>query len=326
MRIKKTLQPFVDGELIKFGFGNSSLERSLPFSANMVSLIRKLDSSIVYKVDLSYEEQELVEKMLNMGLLTSNEYGDSKYSRNYNFYEWIDTSSNLDPSIYQEKLAKSHVLIVGAGGIGSTISEILVRLGIGHLTIVDFDIVESSNLTRQSSFTKMDIGSQKLNVLKKYLESIGDAHIDTIEKKITSFQDLEECYLHDSFNVVVCCADTPRIQIDYWFDELTEKYKIPLLIGSYASTVVNYLAIQPGKTISLKDFYDRYAVTDDQLLDNDYITSVIAPISYLAASMISFKIFDVLTGLVDLPFYMQLDCLDWKVVTLDESEVDETDA
>lgn len=127
--------------------------------------------------------------------------------------------------------------------------------------------------------------------------------------------------LADSFDVVVCSADTPRIKIDYWFGELTEKYSIPLVIGSYASTVVNYLAVQPGKTMSLKNFYDQYAVTDDQLLEHEYITSVISPISYLAASVISLKIFDILTELIKLPFYMRLDCLDWKVVTLHEEEM-----
>lgn len=49
----------------------------------------------------------------------------------------------------QEKLLRSHVAIVGAGGLGGTVFEILVRYGVGKITIVDFDDFEEANLNRQ---------------------------------------------------------------------------------------------------------------------------------------------------------------------------------
>ena len=57
----------------------------------------------------------------------------------------------------QKKLLKSSVLIVGAGGLGSTIAIYLAALGIGKIGIIDKDSVEISNLTRQIIFTTKDI-------------------------------------------------------------------------------------------------------------------------------------------------------------------------
>ena len=48
-----------------------------------------------------------------------------------------------------EKLAAAHVTIAGAGGLGSNIAIALTRIGVGHLTLIDFDTVELSNLNRQ---------------------------------------------------------------------------------------------------------------------------------------------------------------------------------
>ncbi|WP_422937102.1 HesA/MoeB/ThiF family protein [Streptococcus ruminicola] len=53
--------------------------------------------------------------------------------------------------------------------MGSTVVEILARLGIGIFVIVDFDVVEESNLTRQSGFTKNDVGKSKVEVIKKHI-------------------------------------------------------------------------------------------------------------------------------------------------------------
>tara|TARA_Y100000590_G_scaffold170426_1_gene195067 strand:- start:445 stop:1197 length:753 start_codon:yes stop_codon:yes gene_type:complete len=71
----------------------------------------------------------------------------------------------------QKKLAKSSVLIVGAGGLGSPVAIYLTALGVGKIGIIDYDKVEISNLARQIIFTKNDIKKKKsttaINKLKK---------------------------------------------------------------------------------------------------------------------------------------------------------------
>ena len=61
----------------------------------------------------------------------------------------------------QEKLTKSHVLIVGAGGLGSPAALYLAASGVGKLTICDFDTVDLTNLQRQIIHTTQSVGSNK---------------------------------------------------------------------------------------------------------------------------------------------------------------------
>lgn len=56
----------------------------------------------------------------------------------------------------QKKISEKHVLMVGCGALGSANAEMLVRAGIGKLTIIDRDYVEYSNLQRQTLFTEQD--------------------------------------------------------------------------------------------------------------------------------------------------------------------------
>lgn len=68
-------------------------------------------------------------------------------------------------------LQQTHVAIAGLGGLGSNVAVWLARLGIGHLTLIDFDKVELSNLNRQYYFLQ-DIGEYKATALQKLLRQI----------------------------------------------------------------------------------------------------------------------------------------------------------
>ena len=72
----------------------------------------------------------------------------------------------------QEKIKNATVTILGLGAIGSKSAELLTRAGIGSLTLIDRDIVEESNLQRQSLFTEEDINQPKAIVAKNHLEKI----------------------------------------------------------------------------------------------------------------------------------------------------------
>lgn len=61
----------------------------------------------------------------------------------------------------QERIAASNVLIVGAGGLGSPVITYLAAAGVGHICVVDGDIVELSNLQRQIVFSTSDLGRKK---------------------------------------------------------------------------------------------------------------------------------------------------------------------
>src|SRR4029079_18222325 len=83
------------------------------------------------------------------------------------------------------RLLDSHALIVGCGALGSAIADTLARAGIGTLTIVDRDVVELTNLQRQTLFTESDVESAmpKAEAAKARLSQINSsitihAHVD----------------------------------------------------------------------------------------------------------------------------------------------------
>ena len=82
-------------------------------------------------------------------------------------------------------LKKGNVIIAGIGGLGSNIATSLARVGVGNITIVDFDIVEPSNLNRQYYFINQ-LGLNKTDALETTLKNINPyIKVNKINKKIT---------------------------------------------------------------------------------------------------------------------------------------------
>ncbi|MBZ6010120.1 sulfur carrier protein ThiS adenylyltransferase ThiF [Leuconostoc gelidum] len=93
----------------------------------------------------------------------------------------------------QDKLAQAHVTIAGAGGLGSNIAIALARSGIGHLTLIDFDVVDYSNLNRQQ-FKLSQIGVSKVTALKQnILEFNPFVDITAVQTRVT-FENFEELF------------------------------------------------------------------------------------------------------------------------------------
>ncbi|MEF9939716.1 MAG: HesA/MoeB/ThiF family protein [Clostridium sp.] len=86
----------------------------------------------------------------------------------------------------QKKLKKSRVLVVGAGGLGSSLSMYLAAAGVGTIGIADFDCVDESNLQRQILYREEDIGMLKAQAAKKNLEAMNSGIlIRSIEEGLT---------------------------------------------------------------------------------------------------------------------------------------------
>ena len=84
-----------------------------------------------------------------------------------------------------DKLTAAHVTIAGAGGLGSNIAIALTRIGVGHLTLIDFDSVELSNLNRQQ-FKLSQVGMPKVTALKQNLQEFNPfIEIKTFQTKVT---------------------------------------------------------------------------------------------------------------------------------------------
>ena len=71
-----------------------------------------------------------------------------------------------------ERLASARVTVVGTGGVGAAAAEILVRAGVGHLTLIDSDTVSESNINRQLIALHSTVGQPKCDVLRARLLDI----------------------------------------------------------------------------------------------------------------------------------------------------------
>ena len=86
----------------------------------------------------------------------------------------------------QKKIMSSKVLIVGVGGLGCPAAENLVRAGIGTIGLIDNDIVNLSNIHRQSLFSSKDIKKSKVSVAAKKLKEINpNTKINTYKSRLT---------------------------------------------------------------------------------------------------------------------------------------------
>lgn len=74
--------------------------------------------------------------------------------------------------IGQEKLLGAHVLVIGAGGLGSAAAPYLAAAGVGHIILMDHDAVELTNLQRQIMHVESSIGKSKVVSEKEFLEKL----------------------------------------------------------------------------------------------------------------------------------------------------------
>ncbi|MBU3579104.1 HesA/MoeB/ThiF family protein [Polynucleobacter sp. 73C-SIWE] len=128
----------------------------------------------------------------------------------------------------QEKLLRSHALVIGAGGLGSAAAPYLAAAGIGHITLVDHDRVELTNLQRQIMHTEKSVSKSKVNSGKEFLQQLNSGiQIETIEAKVIVAL-LDE--LLPSVDVVLDCTD--NFATRHLINASCVQHSIPLVSGS----------------------------------------------------------------------------------------------
>jgi len=128
----------------------------------------------------------------------------------------------------QEKLLQSHILVIGAGGLGSAAAPYLAAAGVGHITLIDHDCVELTNLQRQIMHTEDRVGKSKVTSGKQFLQSLNSGiAIETIEAKATAAL-LDE--LLPSVDVVLDCTD--NFSTRHLINASCVVHQTPLVSGS----------------------------------------------------------------------------------------------
>jgi sulfur carrier protein ThiS adenylyltransferase len=146
----------------------------------------------------------------------------------------------------QARISQKHVLIIGAGALGSGSAEILTRAGVGKVTIVDRDYVEESNLQRQQLYTEEDVAEKlpKAAAAEKRLRAINsDVEIRAIIGDATP-EMLEDLVV----DVDLMMDATDNFETRMLMNDVAQKYQIPWIYGACVGSFGMSFSIIPGKT------------------------------------------------------------------------------
>ncbi|MCS7279011.1 MAG: HesA/MoeB/ThiF family protein [Thermodesulfobacteriaceae bacterium] len=147
-------------------------------------------------------------------------------------------------------LRRSKVCVVGCGGLGGYVIELLARLGVGYLTVVDKDVFEESNLNRQILCELNSLGKSKALVAKERLKNINpEVEVQAMVTEINLKNGKEILRGHD---LVIDALDNAEGK--KFLEELAEALEIPLVHGAVAGWFGQVACIFPGDRL-LKTLY-----------------------------------------------------------------------
>ena len=128
----------------------------------------------------------------------------------------------------QSKIKNSKVLVVGCGGLGSPVIDLLSRAGIGEIGMMDHDKVSISNIHRQVMFTSDDVGKYKVSILKKKISKINK----NVKVKIyrNKAEDKNLGKILKLYDVIV--DGTDNFKAKFLLNKFSLKYKKKLIIGA----------------------------------------------------------------------------------------------
>jgi len=216
----------------------------------------------------------------------------------------------------QKKILSSKVLIIGAGGLGSSVAEFLSRAGIGLIGIVDDDKVSLSNLHRQSLYNTSDIGKFKVKIAKDKIKKINPNTKVIIYKIRLNNNNFKR--IIDSYDCVVDGSDnftTKFLLNDYCF-----KFKKVLVTGAISKFDGHIFTFnfKNKKIPCLRCFFQESEISDDLLnCESEGILGTVAGIvGTIQANEVLKKILNIGTALDGYIFIIDLLYLNFRKVRL----------
>ena len=191
----------------------------------------------------------------------------------------------------QQRLLASHVLIVGAGGLGGPVAQYLSGAGVGQLRLVDDDLVDLSNLPRQIAFTESDIGHAKVEVLAGKLAC---ANSDTtIDPRAERFDAHTAATLLADIDLVIDATDSLRARLD--IDRATHHAGLPWIMGSAIKTAGQWIVFDADRQSGCY----HCLITEPEVADSAGCAQlgILGPVAGLVAMHQSVMAIKVLLGL-----------------------------
>jgi len=167
----------------------------------------------------------------------------------------------------QLKLKNAKVCIVGTGGLGNPITTRLAAMGVGTLRIIDRDVIELSNLHRQTMFDEDDVGQVKVEVAAKKLQKLNsDCTIEALAVSVNEYTALE---VVQGCDVVIDALDS--VNARYALNKACVKYNIPFVTGAAVGVSGQVFTILPKESAC---YYCMFPSLDEESMPTCSIEGV----------------------------------------------------
>jgi adenylyltransferase/sulfurtransferase len=192
----------------------------------------------------------------------------------------------------QEKLLAGHVLLIGAGGLGSPVSLYLASAGVGRLTICDGDVVDLTNLQRQIVHRENTIGVNKAESARRALAEINpDCNVTAIQDRVDGSTLLE---LVRNADVVVDACD--NFATRYAVNNACVKLRKPLVSGA-AIRFAGQLAVFDMRQDHSPCYHCLFPETVSEEVESCALMGVFAPLTGMIGSLQAGEAIRILAGI-----------------------------
>ncbi len=169
--------------------------------------------------------------------------------------------------------------VIGSGGLGGYVLEMLARFGVGYIRVIDGDVFDETNLNRQLLSTEANLGLWKVDIAKSHVKEINsNVYVDIVKEKISAENASE--YLKD-LNIVIDCVDNIKTRLI--IEKTATELNIPMVHGAVGAWFGQVISILPGDNI-LEELYANDDISMKPISAAAFIPGIVA--SYQVAECI----------------------------------------
>lgn len=198
----------------------------------------------------------------------------------------------------QRRLLTGRAVIVGVGALGCALADHLARAGVGRLTLIDRDVVELTNLQRQTLFTESDVRENlpKAHAARRRLAEVNSGiHIDAHAADLTPANAERLLDLASAPNTILLDG-TDNFETRYLLNDLAIKHRVPFAYAGVVASVATAMTIVPGVTPCLRCLGEKPPAGTGPTCDT---SGVLGPAVAAIASFQAADAIKILAGRVD---------------------------
>ena len=190
----------------------------------------------------------------------------------------------------QRRLQQARVAVVGCGGLGAPVISQLAAAGVGHLTLIDDDVIEGSNLNRQTLFHSAQLGERKAMAAAAFVTALDPGlHVTAHVERLTTSSATRVCAAHD---VIVDCSD--GFPTKYLLNDVAVATDRVLVHGAATAWSGQVLVVPGRRGPCLRCLFPTLPVAGS--VPTCRTAGIVAPVTGLVGSLQAARVLQLLLG------------------------------